>query len=519
MRDLLIGIDAGTSVIKSIAFDLAGQQVAAAAVANAYDTRPDGAATQPLARTWRDCAATLRALADKVPDLARRTAAVAVTGQGDGTWLIDRDGRPVGDGWLWLDARAAGIVRALRARPEDRARFEATGTGLSSCQQGTQLVYMRRHLPELLDGAATAMHCKDWLYFRLTGERATDPSEACFTFGNFRTRAYDEAVIASLGLEDLRPLLPPIIDGVHITHPLAAAAAAETGLLAGTPVALGYVDVVCTALGAGLVTEGPEAGCTIVGSTGIHMRATTPDGVRLNDDATGYVMVLPLPDVVAQVQSNMAGTINIDWILRLAAEVMSDMGCAVTHSELIDRADGWIAAAPPGGLIYQPYISEAGERGPFVHNDARAGFIGLNTGHRFAHLVRAVFEGLGMAARDCYAAMGPVPNEVRLTGGAARSRALRSILAASLGCPLRTSTREETGAAGAAMMAAVATGVYGSMPDCIADWVTPRLSEAEAPDEALAWCYAALYPPYRQAREAMLPVWEALARKEKAHNA
>ena len=111
MRDLLIGIDAGTSVIKSVAFDLAGRQIAEASVPNRYTLAPDGAATQPLIQTWNDCARTLRDLAAQVPDLAIRTAALGVTAQGDGTWLIDAAGDPVGDGWLWLDARAAGVVR------------------------------------------------------------------------------------------------------------------------------------------------------------------------------------------------------------------------------------------------------------------------------------------------------------------------------------------------------------------------------------------------------------------------
>jgi erythritol kinase len=514
MRDLLVGIDAGTSVIKAIAFDLAGRQLASASVPNAYETRPDGAAFQPLERTWADCASTLRALGERVEGLAARTAALAVTGQGDGTWMIDRDGAPVGDGWLWLDARAAETVRELRARLEDRARFERTGSGLSSCQQGTQLAHMKRWLPELVEGAATAFHCKDWLYFRLTGARATDPSEACFTFGDFRTRAYDDDVIAALGVEDLAHLLPPIVDGSQTTHRLSAAAAAETGLLEGTPVALGYVDVVCTAMGAGLFTGEAGTGCTVIGSTGMHMRATLPGGVRLNEESTGYVMVLPVPGMVAQIQSNMAATLNIDWLLRVAAELMSDMGKTVGHGELIAHVDDWIAAAPPARLIYQPYVSEAGERGPFVHNAARAGFLGLNSTHRFPHLVRAVVEGLGMAARDCYGAMGEVPAEVRLTGGAARSRALRDILAASLDRPVRTSAREEAGAAGAAMMAAVAVGMYPSMEACVAEWVTPGLGAPEAPDPGLARRYAALYPPYRQAREVLVPVWEALASRE-----
>ncbi|TGV54945.1 carbohydrate kinase, partial [Mesorhizobium sp. M2D.F.Ca.ET.160.01.1.1] len=101
--------------------------------------------------------------------------------------------------------------------------------------------------------AATAFHCKDWLYFKLTGERATDPSEGTFTFGDFRTRDYSDEVLDVLGVADLRHLLPPIVDGTRHSTGLSPAAAAVTGMLAGTPVVLGYVDVVCTALGAGLL--------------------------------------------------------------------------------------------------------------------------------------------------------------------------------------------------------------------------------------------------------------------------
>ncbi len=509
-RDLLVGVDAGTSVIKAVAFDLAGAQVAVAAMPNAYETRADGAAFQPLQRTWEDCAATLRALGETVPDLAARTAALAVTGQGDGTWLVGAGNRPVADGWLWLDARAAPVVRRLRGSEADRARFRLTGSGLNSCQMGTQLVQMKATEPEVVAAAEVALHCKDWLYLNLTGERVADPSEACFTFGDFRTRGYSDEVIETLGLGLERRLLPPIVDGAAVTHPLTDGAAATTGLRAGTPVALGYVDVVCTALGAGIRTGGVGGGCTIIGSTGMHMRATVPDAVYLNDELTGYTMVIPIPGVVAQMQSNMAATLNIDWLLKLAADLMAEFGHRVEHRDLLNHIDGWVAASAPGQVLYHPYISEAGERGPFVDNAARAGFTGLSSVHRFPDLVRAVVEGLGLAARDCYGAMGGPPGEVRLSGGAARSGALRRIISAAIDAPVRTSAREEAGAAGAAMMAAVAIGAYPDMDACIAEWVTPLLGAAEAPDPKLARTYARTYPAYRQVREAMVPVWHAL---------
>ncbi|MFO1105142.1 MAG: FGGY-family carbohydrate kinase [Amaricoccus sp.] len=509
--DILIGIDSGTSVVKAVAFDLAGRQIAAAAVLNRFETGADGSARQPLERTWGDCAQALRGLADKVEGLARRTAAIAVTAQGDGTWLVGAGDAPVGDAWLWLDARAAPSVARLTAGALERARFEATGTGLNTCQQGAQMAQMEAAEPGLLDRAEAVLHCKDWLYLKLTGVRATDPSEASWTFGNFRTRAYDDTVIAALGLTRRRGLLPPIVEGTETSHPLTAAAAAATGLRAGTPVCLGYVDMVMTALGAGVYTGDDRAACTVIGSTGVHLRAERVEAVRLNDEGTGYVMALPVPGMVTQMQTNMAAALNIDWALRLAADLLSEAGQPVAFSDLVPRIDGWLAAAKPGALLYHPYISEAGERGPFVDANARAGFIGLTSGHRFPDLLRGVVEGLGLAARDCYAAIGPLPSELRLTGGAARSRALRAVLAAAVQAPVRVSAREEAGAAGAAMMAAVAIGAYPSMEACIAQWVTPLLGSPEPPDPELVGRYDRLFPAYRQARRALVPVWDALA--------
>ncbi|WP_214471328.1 FGGY-family carbohydrate kinase [Mesorhizobium sp. dw_380] len=512
MRDILIGIDAGTSVIKSIAFDTAGRQIAAAALPNHYETLPGGGAEQDLTQTWADAATTLRQLADKVPDLASRTVAISVTGQGDGTWLIDAKGEPVAKGWLWLDARAAAIVEEIRARPEDRLRFEKTGSGLAACQQGSQFVFMKRTMPEMLGKAATAFHCKDWLYFKLTGERATDPSEGTFTFGDFHTRDYSDDVLDVLGVADLRHLLPPIVDGTRLSTGLSRAAADATGMLAGTPVVLGYVDVVCTALGAGLLDRKRKPGCSIIGSTGMHMRlAETPDDVQLNEAATGYTMAMPAPGVFAQMQSNLAATLNIDWVLGLASGILASQGISRSNGEMIALVDAWIAAAQPASLLYQPYVSEAGERGPFVDANARAGFVGISSRHGYADLVRAVFEGLAFAARDCYAAMGPLPREVRLTGGAARSPALRKILGAALGADIRTSAREEAGAAGAAMIAAVCVGLYPSMDACVGEWVTPLLGDAEPSDRILAAIYEKMTPSYMLAHQALRPVWRAMA--------
>jgi erythritol kinase len=518
-RDVIIGIDAGTSVIKAVAFARDGRQLGDFAIPNSYTASPGGRVEQDMNRTWSDAVAALRGLAAALPNLSRRVAAIAVTGQGDGTWLIDADGQPVAPALLWLDSRAAGLVETFRGGERNAAHYRRTGSGLNACQQGPQLAWLQAHAGETLARASTVFHCKDWLYFKLTGQRATDPSEAAFSCGDFRARRFDDEAARLVGISESTRLFPEVVDGVVMTHALTPSAAAETGLPAGVPVSLGYVDVICNALGGGLYDPAPDVGCTIIGSTGMHMRlATSADDVKLNAEATGYTMPFPVQGHYAQMQSTMAATLNIDWLLDVARGVLAMEGIARSRNDLIRRLDERVLAAKAGELLYHPFISDAGERGPFVSHEASAQLIGLRTRHGYWDLMRAVMEGLAFAARDCYAAMGSLPTEIRLTGGAARSRALGSILGAVLGITIRVCRREEAGASGAAMIAAVATGLYPDMMDCAEDWVRPYLDEPQTPDAALAERYAQLFPAYVEARLAARPVWKQLAAQRAGAN-
>jgi erythritol kinase (D-erythritol 1-phosphate-forming) len=512
LRDVIVGIDAGTSLIKTVAFARDGRQLADFSLSNSYSTSAGGRVEQDMSLTWRDTVAALRGLWGAAPDLGPRVAAVAVTGQGDGTWLIDDDGRPVAPALLWLDSRAARLVEEIRGSERNAPLYRRTGSGLNACQQGPQLAWMQAHAPQTLARASTVFHCKDWLYFLLTGQRATDPSEATFTCGDFRKRGFDAETARMIGISDLVRLFPKVVDGVAVTHPLCAGAAAETGLPEGVPISLGYVDVICNALGAGLYDPAPDVGCTIIGSTGMHMRlAPDADAVTLNGEATGYTMPFPVPGHYAQMQSNMAATLNIDWLLDLALGVLAAEGVTRSRADLIRRLDQQVLQAKPGELLFHPFISDAGERGPFIAHEACAQFFGLRAHHRYGDLMRAIMEGLAFAARDCYGAMGALPREVRITGGAARSHALTAILGAALECNVRVCSRAEAGAGGAAMIAAVATGVYPHMQACAEDWVSPHLNKPQAPDAALATRYARMFPAYLDGRLASRPLWKQLA--------
>jgi erythritol kinase (D-erythritol 1-phosphate-forming) len=512
MKDgIIIGIDAGTSVMKSVAFTTDGRQLAVAAIPNHYVTLPDGGVEQDMARTWADAAATLKQLSETIPDLASRVVAVSVTAQGDGMWLVDKDGEPVGPATIWLDSRAASIVEDYVGTENYAAHYQRTGTGLTVVQMSGKLAWMQRHRPQALAKASHAFHCKDWLYFKLTGDRATDPSEANFTFGNFRTRGYQPDILDDLGVGNAKVLLPPIVDGTMACGSLNAAAAKASGLKAGTPVCLGYIDVVCTGLGGGLFDPTGQSGCTIVGSTGMHM-VLRPDAndVQLNAEKSGFTMAFPAPGMVSQMQSNLAATLNIDWLLDVARGVLSSEGVERSRGDLLKGLDDKLLAREPAKLLYHPYISRAGERGPFMNLSARAMFNGLDTTTDYYDMMRAVFEGLAFASRDCYAVMGPIPKEIRLTGGAARSKALRLILASVLGADVRSVSREECGAAGTAMIAAVQQKLFPDMAACARVWVDPHLGESTKPDQQLSKRYDQIFPHYVEARTVMGPIWRGL---------
>ncbi|WP_170915138.1 FGGY-family carbohydrate kinase [Enterovibrio nigricans] len=514
---VIIGVDAGTSMIKAVAFDHQGTVLATASHPNPYVSHANGHVEQDMLETWQVTADVISSLVEGNPEIRDRVIGLGITAQGDGTWLVDRDGVPVGPALLWLDSRASEIAQAISEGPDYDTLFSLTGTGVNACQQSCQLRWLQQHEPERVALAASAFHAKDWLYYCLTGVRAADPSEAVFTFGNFRTRNYEQEVLRILKLESLQHLLPPIVDGLEDAYPLTQDAAKRCGLPMGIPVTLGYVDVMCTALGGGLYDgHCTQSGCSIVGTTGMHIRLL-PDAkaVRLSEEKTGYIMCFPEKGMLAQMQSNMSATLNIDWILDMVITVCNDLGVTLDRQALLKLIDDH----PPANaecVLFHPYISNAGERGPFLDPKARASFSGLDIHHSYYHLFLAVLEGLAFATWDCYRAMGDLPNEVRITGGAAHSQRFISLLASVLNRPIRRIDQQEAGAAGVAMMVAVKVGLYNDMASAAESWVKPRLLSSVQPDASLVHVYQSKRDLYLQTRTYFSPVWAAFGHQKRS---
>ena len=371
-----------------------------------------------MARTWDDTAAVLRDLAQHVPDLARRAAALAVTGQGDGTWLIDARGRAGG-------ARpGCGSTRAPPASSRELDRsgvrdlvYRHTGCGMNACNQSAHLIWLKRHAPRCCSArAATALPLQGLALLQAhrrarapISPRASSPSA---------TSAPAPTCPSSwrrFGLTDEQHLLPPMLEGSRATHPLTrrcrrrdrpARGPAGGAGLSRRAVRGARRRASTSRAGRSAARSWARPACTCAS-------CADAAGLQLGPEPTGYTMPFPVPGSVTQMQSNMAATLNIDWVVDRAREAAELLGHPFDRKTTLATLDARVLEARPAAALYHPYIHEAGERGPFVDVNARAQFIGLSMRTSFLDLVRAVYEGLAFAARDCYGAMGHVPEEIR----------------------------------------------------------------------------------------------------------
>jgi erythritol kinase len=474
-NEVLIGLAAGTTRVSAAAFAPDGEELGHAAAEIAIHHVADGGVEQDLGEAWQAAAAALRALAARVPSLAARTVALAITGQGGGAWLIDDDGDPVARAWLPADRRAAALVDGWRRLGIGSQLREITGSAIAPSLWSAQLACMAERCPVLLDHAATALQGKDWLYFCCTQERATDPASAAAAFGDCRTGAYDLRILELLRLPEVARLLPEIVDATRDHGALTRAAAAATGLIAGTPVVLGPVELIASALAAGLAQPEVRLGSSILEGGGCHIRADRAPP-KLARTTAEIGAILPFAALWFKTAQGPAPVVA-EWLIGLAAQLLADAGLiGIARPELVSILEQKAAAAAPATL--------------HLHPGAPAGFLGISGATTFYDLLRAIYEGQGLAARACYDALGGRLEEIRVAGDGAHSRLARQVLAACVDAPVRVLRREAPAPAGAALIAAVALGHYRNLAEASRDWVGPHLCAPEPVDRDLRRTYA-----------------------------
>jgi sugar (pentulose or hexulose) kinase len=441
-----VGVDVGTSVTKAAVFG------------------PDGALTSVRSRATdmlrpapgcyeHDSDQVFSAVLDLLTELdSDQVDLIAITGQGDGLWLLDAGGAPARAAMSWMDNRGAPDCRSWAGNDVTETIFRRTGNAPFPGAGAALLSALDRLEPDALTAADTATQCQHAIMQGLTGARAATRSAAMLGVFDPATGAYDTEAIRLTGLSHYTRLLPTIAAEAAAIAPIRPELARRTGIRPGTLVASGPYDLPAAAFGAGVTGVGD--GLLIIGTTlaclVVHPSVPTggePAGLTLCvADDSGYLRAMPA----------MVGTAGLDWILNIVGAAHADLDTMLRTS-----------AAGANGVAALPYLSPAGERAPFVDPAASAEFTGLNLATTPADLVRALCESLAYAARHCFQAAG-LAGTVTVCGGGSASGELVRVFADVLGRPIAVVDQPETTARGAVLAAGAAldaaADVAGTIP-------------------------------------------------------
>jgi sugar (pentulose or hexulose) kinase len=493
MSKVIIGIDAGTTMIKSVAFSLDGGTFCQSSVENAVNRPKSSWAEQSMVTTWKKTAQTISEVVDQLDD-ADEIVSVGVTGQGDGCWLIEKDGTPVRPAILWSDGRATEILKEWQDA--------GVTTDVYNICRGTQfpgsslvvLKWLMDNEPDRYKQADTVFFCKDWLKYRLTSEVTTDLSDASLPYLDAETATYSDEVLELVGMPEVADLRPPLAKGTEVIGEVTKDAAIETDLPVGTPVVSGFIDIAATAFGSGVAH--PGEGSSIVGTTSVSQ--TLIDEPPASDTQAGFTFTLDgEKELWTQVMASMTGTPNLDWAIE---EIMDK-----SEFNLIEED---VESIPIGsdGVLYLPFLSTAGERAPFLNTNARAQFMGLTQEHSQAHLVRAVYEGISLAMRDCYSHIQCEADQIYLGGGGANSEFWCQMFADCLNTSIVIPEGSEFGAKGAALLAGIGVGVYDDLTNAVER--TSSVEKSFEPQPKNVREYRRWYDVYQSSYEAMFDIWD-----------
>ncbi len=496
MKALFLGIDAGTTKVKSVAFDECGREVAISSCDTKLDETVDGSVTQDMNVLWDKVAYTISEVVKATRDIGE-IKALGCTGQGAGIWLLDEDKKPITDAILWTDGRSSGIIEKWK----DEGILKKSGRlAFSGCTLALN-AWSYENMPDVMEKARHSFFCKDWIKYCLTGEIVTDISDlADSSIVDVWSRQYSREHLGTFGVEQLTDLLPPIKPSIEIIGSVTKKAAEETGLAEGTPVVNGMIDVAATAFGNGMVNEMDS--CSIVGTTLYSELVVKADKSMDLSAENAPSIVCFIDDKWILSLGTMFGCPNLDWFIRTAYGD-GEFSFSEEEEKMKKIAPG------SDGLIFHPFLGMGGERAPFVKADAAGDFFGIKNNHTRAHLLRAVYEGIGYSMKDCYENFPSQPEMVRLAGGGSNSAFWSQIFADCLNRPVQITAGTEIGARGSALMAAIATGHFGSIDEGINSMIQVK-SEYE-PDAKVAAIYDEYYRLYKELYLSNWNMWDKLS--------
>jgi xylulokinase len=483
----LLGIDLGAGSLKATVIDAAGVMLGEGSHPIATSVPHFGWSEQdPAAWFAALCAAVPAALA-QAGVAAAEIAGIGISAGAHIPVLTDAEGTVLRPAIMWNDQRSATEAAALHAAAGDRI-IAASLNRVNPTWTLAMLAWLRAHEPEIFARAARLYLAKDYLRFCLTGTWETDVSDSVGALmADHATGGWSPELCALVGWDTAR--LPPIVAAVHIVGGVTQAAAARTGLAAGTPVVCGSNDTTVEFFGVG--ADRPGIGAVKLATAGVLFLAT--QGPSVNPPISCY------PHIMDGLYYTATGTNSCASAHRWLRDLMFAAGGFAQMDELA-------AGIAPGadGLIFHPYLQ--GERAPYWDPLLRADFLGLTISHTPAHFARALYEGIAFSIRDLLGAaraLGLAFGTIKLIGGGARSATWRQIIADVTGLTVERNEASDA-SFGAALIAGIGTGVFASPADALARCV--RLLDTTRPDPARHEFYERLFGIYKDAQAVLAPL-------------
>ena len=504
---VVIGLDVGTSGTKAIAMDTGGKLLASALVEYPMlNPKPNWAEQDPAEWVKASCEA-LSKLASEVDPAAVK--GIGLTGQMHGSVFLDKDDKVLRNALLWCDQRTVAQCDAIHEKAGGEAKLiEMVSNPALTGFTAPKILWLRDNEPALYDRVKKVLLPKDYIRLMLTGEYATDVADASGTLlFDVKNRCWHTELMSLLGIDT--DFMPTAFEGPEVTGTLSAGAAAKTGLPAGIPVIAGGGDQAANGVGCGIVRKGIVSAS--LGTSGVVFAHA--DEVSTDPEGRCHTFCHSVPGAWHTMGVVMSAGGSLRWyrdtlcqeeIARGALEGKDPYEYITAGAEKIKvGADG---------LQFLPYLT--GERTPHKDPYAKGAFIGLSLLHTKNHMSRAVLEGVSYGMRDSVElmrGMGVDVNEVRCSGGGARSAVWRQILADACDAPMVRINVDEGPAYGAAILASVAAGLYsdvGAACDAIIHEVDRLNPVAEQVAEHNQW-----FPEYQQAYQALAPAFKRMAGK------
>lgn len=505
MMAYLLGIDIGTSGTKTVLFTEEGTPVASATVEYPLYQPQNGWAEQEPEDWWNAVVSGIRQVLNQSGAAASSIAGIGLSGQMHGLVMLDGNGSVLRRSIIWCDQRTAAECEEITARVGADRLIAITANPALTGFTASKILWVRKHEPAVYEKCRHILLPKDYIRFKLTGEFATEVSDASgMQLLDIPNRCWSDAVLSALDID--KALLGKVYESPEITGKVSSSAAECTGLAAGTPVVGGAGDNAAAAVGTGTVRDGRAF--TTIGTSGVVYAHSSK--IAIDPKGRVHTFCCAVPGAWHVMGVTQGAGLSLKWFRDqfCAAEKQTAAGMGVDPYVLMDQQ---AAAVPIGAnrLLYLPYLM--GERTPHLDADARGVFFGLSAIHTRRDMLRAVMEGVTYSLKDCLTVFGEMQlsvQEMLACGGGGTSPLWRQMLADVYGCDVRTTISKEGPALGVALLAGVGAGLYGSVPEACDAVIRTNAPQSPNPDAATQ--YAAYYRLYTQLYPALKNSFHAL---------